>query len=88
MYSQISDYLEKFLNPNLYGFKKIIILHSRRSFQTCSLRNKNYAGPDLYLEYDRPFNSSLWLHELSIAKLEAYGFDNYSPCKIRSMWFR
>ena len=76
MYNQIINYIDKFLSPYLFGFRKG---HSNEQCFSVMLErwkraldNKLYVGAVLtYL-----FNAFDCLnYQLLIAKLEAYGFD-------------
>ena len=79
MYSQILIYIEKFLSPSLFGFRK------GHSTEHCLLRmlelwkkaldKKKVAGAIL-TDLSKAFDCLN--HELLIAKLSAYGFDDDS----------
>ena len=79
MYDQLYEYIENFLNQLLYGFRKA---HSARHalfrlLQKCQkeLDSRGFISTilmDLSNVYD------CLPHDLLIAKLEAYGLENYS----------
>ena len=77
MYDQIYSYVDKFLSPYLFGYRKN---HSTEQCLTImievwkkALDSKNYAGAVL-TDLSKAFDCLN--HNLLIAKLDAYGFDN------------
>ena len=76
MYDQMYSYIEKFLSPYLCGFRKgYSTQHSLAAMIECwkrSLDNKKNAGAIL-TDLSKAFDCLS--HDLMIAKLEAYGFD-------------
>ena len=79
MYNQIQDYIQNYLSPYLFGFRKghsteqclVIMLEEWKK----ALDKKGSAGAIL-TDLSKAFDSLN--HELLIAKLSAYGFDNES----------
>ena len=86
MYDSIILYIEKFLSPYLFGFRK------GHSTQQClffmidmwrkALDNRKYAGAILT---DLSKALDCLSHELLIAKFEAYGFENTSLLFIKTI---
>ena len=79
MYDQISSYMDKYFSPYLFGYRKN---HSTEQCLTImiefwkkALDSKNIAGAVL-TDLSKAFDCLN--HNLLIAKLDAYGFDNIS----------
>ena len=79
MFDQISSYIDKYLSPSLFGFRK----GYSTQYCLCVMINKWNKAMDsgklagaLLTDLSKAFDCLN--HELLIAKLEAYGFDNPS----------